>query len=125
VSARNDLLSALTTALDPALFRVSGAVNTPDAIDTGKLAIRVITKTVTPTPEAPLGLLTYVTELWMVSGKADPDTVDDALDAGIDPLLEALLALPFVQFVSAARGVMDDVWHGYLFTLNLYAQTGA
>jgi hypothetical protein len=104
VSARNDLLSALTASLDPALFRVSGAVNTPDAIDTGKLAVRVITKTVTPTPEAPLGLLTY---------------------AGIDPLLEALLELPFVQFVSAARGVMDDVWHGYLFTLNLYAQTGA
>lgn len=123
MSARTDLLAALHAALDPAVFRVGTATDSPDAIDTGKLAVRAFTKTVTPGPT--LGLLTYATELWVVSGKADPSEVDDHLDAGIDPLLEALLELKSVEFVSAARGVMDDVWHGYLFTLNLYAKTGA
>ncbi len=122
MSARNELLSALETVLPPAQFVVGLATNTPEYLEPGRLSLRAFTKTVTPAPT--IGALIYNMDLWMVTGKADPETVDTFLDAGIDPMLEALLPMKSVQFLSATRGVMDETWHGYLFNLNLYA-TGA
>jgi hypothetical protein len=122
MSARNELLSALGAMLPAAQFRVGFATDVPDQIDPGCLSLRAFTKDVTPGPT--LGTITYALTLWMLTGKADPEEVDTFLDAGLDPMLEALLTMKHVQFVTATRGVMDETWHGYMFTLNLYA-TGA
>lgn len=122
MSARNELLSALEAVLPPAQFVVGVAADTPDYIDPGRLMLRALTKEVVPAPQ--ISALLYTVELWMLTGKADPATVDDFLDAGLDPMLEALLTMKSVRFLSASRGIMDEIWHGYMFTLNLYA-TGA
>lgn len=122
MSARNELLSALDAALNPAQFVVGTAADAPEYIAPDRLSLRAFTKTVTPAPT--IGALMYNVDLWMVTGKADLEVVDTFLDAGLDPVLEALLVMRNVQFLSATRGVMDETFHGYLFNLNLYA-TGA
>lgn len=118
MSARTDLADELAAAL-PARFVVKARTATPDKVDPGKLAVRVLPATYSNAPQV-RGLLVTLT-VWVVTGLQDPDRVDDALDAAVDDILAALLPLSWVQFESAERGVMDDLFHGYRFTLTTYA----
>lgn len=122
-SPRRLLVDALTTAL-PAPFYVSDRVSAPDQVDPGKFNVRVLTADVTPGPTQ--YSLIIALEVWVVTASQDPATVDDQLDAALEPMLTALLNLPWVSFQKAARDVMTDAdaagWHGYLFTVHCFAQ---
>lgn len=118
-STRRRLLEQLTTDLG-APFIVSDRVATPEQIDPGKIAIRVMTGDITP--HSVHHALTVQLIVWATTAAQDPSTVDDQLDAALSDLLTEFLSIPWVAFAQATRGVMDDTWHGYRFTLNAFAQ---
>lgn len=123
MSARTDLIAALSQALPDTRYRVSDRATTPDQIDRGTVALRVFASTVTPA-QTTQGLAVEMT-VWACSPLLDPSAADADLDLVLGDVLRALLALPWVQFDRADRDVMPGNegprWHGYRFTVTAFA----
>lgn len=121
MSVRTDLAAALAAAL-PDTYVVKARTACPEQIDPGTYAVRVLPSTVAPGPR--FRSLTYTHTVWVLTGAADPDTVDDKLDPALDDVLAALLPLGSLAVEQAERGVMDDNdgprWHGYRLTITCY-----
>lgn len=118
MTPRTRLAADLDQAL-PSRYVVKARTATPDQIDPRTIAVRVLPASVAPSPT--VRGLAYTLTLWAVTGRTDPDEVDDVLDAALDDLLGALLGLHWLTFDTAERGVMDERWHGYRLTVTCYA----
>lgn len=118
MSARTQLATALAGALGDG-YVVAARTATPDQIERGTVAVRVLPATVTAAPQT-RGLL-YTLTVWACTAVEDPAAVDDVLDAALDDLLAALLGMPWLTFDTAERGVLDERWHGYRLTVTCYA----
>lgn len=122
-SARRRMLTDLDAAL-PAKYIVSDRAAPPDRLPADKLGVRVLTGDVVPIltqRSLQIGL-----QVWVLTPSQDPAKVDDYLDAALGDVLSAVLGMPTVEFVKAARDTMDDEngggWYGYRFDVNAYAQ---
>lgn len=118
MSARTDLVAALTAALDPAAYRVVGAPDVPDSIDVGTIAVRVYATTYEPGPTS--GSVAITLTVWVVTPVLSPGAADDALDDARDDVHGALYALPWVTAPTAERDVMADAFPGWRFTCQAF-----
>lgn len=118
MSARTDLVTALTDVLDPATYRVVGAPDVPDTIDVGTIAVRVYATTYEPGPTS--GSVAISLTVWVVTPVASPGAADDVLDDARDDVHGALYALPWLTSPTAERDVMADTFAGWRFTCQAF-----
>ena len=119
MSARTDLVAALTEALDDT-YRVVGAPDTPDQVEAGTTAVRVYATTVAPGPQS--GSLAIDLTVWVLTAVARAGDADDALDEALADVLGVLHDLPWTTAPTAERDVMADQWNGWRLTLQAFGR---
>lgn len=121
MSARTDLAAALTTAL-PA-FRVSGFNDQIDAVV--RPTVMLWQSSLERLEQIGHDRLRVTLDLWVLTGREDPEKADDALDDAMELVVAALLPLTWVDWTNAERGVFLERFHGYKLTVTAVAQIGA
>lgn len=124
MSARTDLVAALTAALPVDTYRVVGSPSVPVQIDTGTFAVRAWASKLTPGPQS--GSLQVDLTVWVLTPMVEPGPTDDALDGASQTVMETLYGLRWLTTPTADRGVMADDegprWHGWRFECSAFAQ---
>jgi hypothetical protein len=117
VSARTDLVDALTAAL-PGQYRVVGSPSCPDLIEVDTFAVRCWTARLAPGDL--VGRLSADLVVWVLSPRMTPGDTDDDLDGAYADVAGALHDIGVLLPATAERSVMEDDdgprWHGWRFT---------
>lgn len=124
MSARADLVEALTAGLDPDMYRVTGSPSCPDLIAPDTFDVRAWAQKYTPGPAS--GSVQIDLTVWVLTPLAAPGPTDDALDVASNEVLAVLYELRWLNAPTAERGVMDNGdgprWHGWRFDVIAYGQ---
>ncbi len=107
----------LADALRPKLsgFRVTGYNTALEAV-TGKLVMAYVER-IEPTGQIGLNQVRVELGLWLLVGNEDSQTADKTLETALERLLVALQGIPWVEWTSAERGVLQESFHGYKLSL--------
>ena len=109
------LLAAALTAELPATWRVIAWADSLDRVDPNRPVVMLYRNRVTPT-NAGFKTREHEITVWLLEPRANPGAADDALDANLDRLLEAVDTIPGVRWTEAERGVWAEAFHGYKLT---------
>lgn len=121
MSARQDLAAALEAQLPPTAKVVtdfSSLGELDPKITAVAQFVRVSTK---PAPTNGRYILEF--EGWIITPSKDPAVAEDALDEGLDTVIEAIEAIPNLLWTEAVRAVHADGYHGHKLTLTITGTT--
>lgn len=115
MSVRNDLTSALAGLL-PDTWRLVGYADLPDALTrpTACLWQDTFTRLDGFTDSYSVDI-----QIWILTKFQGVQKAEDDLDDLLEEFLPALHQVPFIEFDSAQRGVLDMAFHGYNITAHI------
>lgn len=120
MSARSELAATLRTALPT--WQVTGYPTVPDAVT--RPTVMVWTQSMVPAEQINRDRLVVTLTLWVLTGRQDPATADDELDARLEDVLAVLHPLKWLAWTDAERGVLAETFHGYQITATAVVQIG-
>ncbi|MGV8965338.1 MAG: hypothetical protein ACOH2F_03580 [Cellulomonas sp.] len=121
MSARTQLATELAAALPT--FRVMGFNDTLDAVT--KPTVMVWQSSLARLDQINHDRLRVTLDLWVLTGRDNPEKADDDLDASLEEVIAALQPLAWVDWTNATRGIFLEHFHGYNVTVTAVAQIGA
>lgn len=116
MSVRSEVADELRDVV-PSAWDVQDYYDVPDELDAGRP--RIMLHTARVQPGGSLGLRRHELVVWLLDPMTEPGAVDDALDANLSILLDALDAHPLLAWTEAERGTLDESFPGYRITLTL------
>lgn len=120
MSARTQLAAELTAALPT--FRVTGFNDQLDAV--ARPTVMLWQSSLARLEQIAHDRLRVNLDLWVLTGRENPDTADDELDESLEAVIAALLPLTWVDWTNAQRGIWQEKFHGYNLTVTAVAQIG-
>ena len=121
MSARTRLAADLATALPT--FRIMGVNADLDAV--ARPTVMLWQSLVTRADHFGLGRLVATLDVWVLTGRENPEKADDNLDASLLAVIATLQPLTWIDWTAAERGVLLERFHGYKITATAHEQTGA
>ena len=120
MSARTALAQALAAALPT--YRVLGYGEIPDSVTRPTVVVWV--EKIERAEQIALDRLVLTFQAWVLVGGDNPATVDDALEAALDDVIDAWQGVPWCAWTEATRGVLADKFPGYLITARAVGKIG-
>lgn len=112
-TVRAALAAALAAALPAPEWRVTGHGRSVDRIEVDQHVVMLTTERWSR-PDVALSLVPVRLQLYVLTGITDPDRVEDALDAALVTVLDALHPIDYIEWTEAERVlVQDDTFHAY------------
>lgn len=126
MSARTALADALTARLPQGRYRIIPAAFPPDGVI--KPTVLVWQDQVTRFEQVTHDRLKVSLAVWLLVGIEDPVRAEDALEEGLDDLIEALRPVEWAMFEQAERLTFGDAdgptFHSYRLTFTALAKIG-
>lgn len=119
MGARTQLKTALEEAIEGVRV-IADVRELPDLDPSYRYAIQLIRNKITPAGRLAQFLEEF--ELWVLSAKVDPETVEDALDDHVDEVVLFLDGLSWLAWSEGTRELNPDGYHGYKFTITAGTQ---
>ena len=120
MSARTDLAEALQAALPS--FRVMGFNDQLEAV--ARPTVMLWQSSVERFDQISQGHLKVTLNLWVLTGRENPEKADDQLDESFEAVIAALLPLQWLDWTTATRGIWQEKFHGYNLTVAAVAEIG-
>lgn len=124
MSVRTQLAQHLRQTLPS--YRVIAAADVPDAVTKPTLLLHQ--GNVTRLPQIGHDRLQVELVLWLLVGNEKPEAAEDALEQGMDDVIETLRPLTWVDWPNAERMTFGEPdgpnYHGYRFNLIGHAEIG-
>jgi predicted RNase H-like nuclease len=114
------LAEALRKALPT--YRVTGYVDQPDAVT--RPTVMLWQSAMERLEQIDLDRVRVTLELWILTGRENPERADDDLDDALEAVLVALQPLSWVAWTQAERGIYAENYHGYRLTAFAVARIG-
>lgn len=122
MSARTELVTALKANL-PSTYRVIGMNPTIDGVP--KPTVMVWQQALARPDDFGLQRVNVTFNIWVLVGQENSGNADNALDAALENLLNALQPIDWVEWTTAERNVFGNTegkqFHGYFVTVEAVA----